>query len=72
MFRCERCGSGFKFVTAGTEHCPRCRARDGVTELLVFSPFSKREAEEKIDAVRNAPLPAKRGSKEGGVTWLDI
>jgi hypothetical protein len=65
MFKCERCGCGFRFVNTADEHCPRCRARDGVTSPLVFSPISRGEVEQKITAVRNVPLTAQRDSKEG-------
>jgi hypothetical protein len=40
MLRCERCGSSFSPIRVGAAaHCPRCRARDGVSVPLTLSLF---------------------------------
>jgi hypothetical protein len=40
MFNCERCGSSFSPIrVAGSENCPRCRAREGIASPLVFKVF---------------------------------
>jgi hypothetical protein len=37
MFKCERCGSTFNPIRVSSrQHCPRCRARDGVSVPLTF------------------------------------
>jgi hypothetical protein len=65
MFRCERCGRGFRFLRAADEYCPRCWVRDGVGVPLFFAPFSGREVDEKIAAVRRVPLRPERNAREG-------
>jgi uncharacterized OB-fold protein len=46
MFRCERCGSAFSpiRVPAG-QTCPRCRAREGVSVPLTFTPYTEGDVE---------------------------
>jgi hypothetical protein len=39
MFLCERCGIRFSTgALSGSRNCPRCKARDGITSMLIWEP----------------------------------
>jgi hypothetical protein len=62
MFSCERCGSRFSPIRAPLDETgPRCRARDGISVPLSFTPFSAATFEDEAAT----PEPAEDPHDEG-------